>query len=99
MTRVPWLENRDVWEYELNLEPHEIERLLAHTWELGFTRFDYYFFDENCSYHLLSLLDVARPGVELTDPSHLVGDSGGYGARGGRIARFAAEGALPPFQR
>lgn len=61
------LENRDIWEYDLALDEAEIAQLLAHTWELGFTRFDYYFFDENCSYHLLSLLDVARPGLRLTD--------------------------------
>ena len=61
------LENRDVWEYELTLTPKEIDRLLAHTWELGPTRFDYYFFDENCSYHLLSLIDAARPELGLTD--------------------------------
>ena len=61
------LENRDIWEYDLDLNPEEITQLVAHTWELGFTRFDYYFFDENCSYHLLSLLDVARPGLRLTD--------------------------------
>jgi hypothetical protein len=61
------IENRDVWEYQLTLTPAEIDRLLMHTWELGPTRFDYYFFDENCAYHLLSLLEVARPGLELTD--------------------------------
>jgi hypothetical protein len=61
------IENRDIWEYRMTLTPQEINRLLMHTWELGPTRFDYYFFDENCSYHLLSLLDVARPGLELTD--------------------------------
>lgn len=61
------LENRDIWEYELALTPKEIDRLLAHTWELGPTRFDYYFFDENCSYHLLSLLDAARPELGLTN--------------------------------
>ncbi len=61
------IENRDVWEYRLTLTPEEIDRLLMHTWELGPTRFDYYFFDENCAYHLLSLLEVARPGLELTD--------------------------------
>lgn len=60
------LENRDIWEYELNLDAAEIERLLAHTWELGVTRFDYFFFDENCSYHLLSLIDAARPGLNLS---------------------------------
>ena len=61
------IENRDVWEYQLTLTPGEIDRLLMHVWELGPIRFDYYFFDENCAYHLLSLLEVARPGLELTD--------------------------------
>jgi len=61
------IENRDIWEYRLTLTPEEINMLLMHTWELGPTRFDYYFFDENCAYHLLSLLDVARPGLDLTD--------------------------------
>ncbi|MEW6331312.1 MAG: DUF4105 domain-containing protein [Pseudomonadota bacterium] len=61
------IENRDVWEYRLTLAPEEIDRLLMHTWELGPTHFDYYFFDENCAYHLLSLLEVARPGLRLTD--------------------------------
>lgn len=61
------LENRDIWEYELNFTPEEVERLLAHTWELGPTRFNYFFIDENCSYHLLALLDAARPGWGLAD--------------------------------
>ncbi|HBT56962.1 MAG TPA: hypothetical protein DEA92_07500, partial [Pseudomonas sp.] len=30
-------------------------------------RFDYYFFDENCSFRLLELLEVARPSLRLTD--------------------------------
>ena len=60
------LENRDVWEYELAFTDAEITRLLAHAWELGVTRFDYYFFDENCAYHLLSLIDVARPELDLS---------------------------------
>lgn len=61
------IENRDVWEYRLNLTPEEIDRLLMHVWELGPIRFDYYFFDENCAYHLLALLEMARPGMKLTD--------------------------------
>ncbi len=61
------IENRDIWEYRLNFTPEEIERLLAHTWELGPIYFDYFFFDENCSYHLLALFEVARPGLELTE--------------------------------
>jgi hypothetical protein len=60
------LENRDIWEYELNLDEQQIGRMVLHAWELGFTRFDYYFFDENCSYHLLSLIDVARPDLDFS---------------------------------
>ncbi len=61
------MENRDIWEYRLNFTQEEIDRLLQHAWELGPTRFDYYFFDENCAYYLLSLFDVARPSLALTD--------------------------------
>lgn len=60
------LENRDIWEYRLNFTPEEIDRLLMHAWELASTHFDYYFFDENCAYHLLSLFEVARPGLDLS---------------------------------
>jgi hypothetical protein len=60
------MENRDVWEYELDLKPEEIDRILMHAWELGPIYFDYYFFDENCSYYLLELLEVARPDLDLT---------------------------------
>ncbi|MBK8017037.1 MAG: DUF4105 domain-containing protein [Betaproteobacteria bacterium] len=61
------IESRDIWEYRLALAPHEIQRLLEHAWELGSTRFDYYFLDENCSYQLLWLLDVARPSLDLVE--------------------------------
>ncbi len=60
-------ENRDIWEYDLNLDEFETEKLVTHLWELKEINFDYYFFDENCSYRLLELLEVARPSVELTD--------------------------------
>jgi hypothetical protein len=60
-------ENRDIWEYQLNLSATEVRRLLEHLWELQGSYADYYFFDENCSYQLLFLLDVARPGLKLTD--------------------------------
>ncbi len=60
------LENRDLWEYRLNLTPTETARMVEHVWELQQVRFDYFFFDENCSYRLLELLQVARPGLQLT---------------------------------
>ena len=60
------LENRDLWEYRLNLTPVETRRMVEHVWELKQIQFDYFFFDENCSYRLLELLQVARPGLQLT---------------------------------
>ena len=61
------IENRDIWEYHLDLTPDETHRMISHLWELKEMNFDYFFFDENCSYRLLELLEVARPGIELTD--------------------------------
>lgn len=61
------LENRDLWEYKLNLTPEETGRMVEHVWELKQVRFDYYFFDENCSFRLLELMEIARPGIELTE--------------------------------
>ncbi len=61
------LENRDIWEYRLNLSAAQVDRLMAHLWELRETYFDYYFFRENCSYHLLSLLEAADPNLHLRE--------------------------------
>ncbi|MBV6752807.1 DUF4105 domain-containing protein [Pseudomonas chlororaphis] len=61
------LENRDLWEYRLNLTPEETQRMVEHVWELKQIQFDYFFFDENCSYRLLELLQVARPSLHLTE--------------------------------
>ena len=63
--------SRDIWEYHLNLDDTEIRRLIMHVYELETIYSDYYFFDENCSYNLLFLLDVARPGLDLTDKTGL----------------------------
>lgn len=61
------LENRDMWEYQLNLNEQEREWLLAHLWELEDIRFDYLFLDENCSFRLLELVALARPDSGLMD--------------------------------
>jgi hypothetical protein len=67
LTEYGELENRDVWEYDLNLNQEEVDQLRRHAWEVRTIKFDYYFLTENCSYHMLSLLEVARPGTNLTD--------------------------------
>ncbi|MFN2360513.1 MAG: DUF4105 domain-containing protein [Marinobacter sp.] len=61
------IEHRDLWEYQLNLTQPEVDMMLAHTWEIRERNFDYYFFDENCAYRLLALIDAARPGTDLLD--------------------------------
>ncbi|HKI96878.1 MAG TPA: DUF4105 domain-containing protein [bacterium] len=64
-------ENRDLWEYRLNFTPSQLDYMVRHVWELGSTYFDYFFFKENCSYHLLSVLEVGRPDLHLRDRYHL----------------------------
>lgn len=59
------LENRDMWEYRLGLDKEEISWMIDHLWELKDVDFDYYFLDENCSFRLLELIEVARPEVDL----------------------------------
>lgn len=61
------IENRDIWEYRLDLNAEEIDRMLDHAWELRDISFDYYFFRQNCSFRLLELIDLARPGLNLAD--------------------------------
>lgn len=61
-------ESRDVWEYDLNLSPKEARFLLAHVWEIETNSyFDYYFFDENCSYQMLTVIEAAKPEWELSN--------------------------------
>ena len=60
-------EQRDIWEYELNLNEAEVRRMLLHVWELSRSYSWYYFFDENCSYNMLWLIEVARPSVHLRE--------------------------------
>lgn len=59
-------EFRDLWSYDLKFSMPEVLEMVDHIWELGHTHFDYFYFSENCSYHLLSILDVARPSLDLT---------------------------------
>ena len=60
------LENRDIWEYDLGFTQAETDQFVRHLWELGHTYFDYYFFDENCSYHLLGALEAIKPKLDMT---------------------------------
>lgn len=58
-------ESRDLWEYELNITPAEVDMMIAHMWELGPTYIEYWYLTENCSYHMLTLLEAAAPRLDL----------------------------------
>ena len=59
------LENRDIWEYGLNLSQDELDLFVAHIWEIGQTLTPYYFFTLNCSYMLMEALDAVKPELNL----------------------------------
>lgn len=61
------IENRDIWEYSLNLTPQELDFFIDHLWEMGHTQTRYYFFTKNCSYLLTEVLDAVRPDLKLAD--------------------------------
>ncbi len=60
---------RDVWEYELQLTPEQVELIVAHTWELQNRKFTYYFFRENCAYQIALLLKLTTP--DRLVPKHM----------------------------
>ncbi|SBS26834.1 hypothetical protein MAQ5080_00633 [Marinomonas aquimarina] len=60
-----FLENRDIWEYELDLTQAEVDQFVRHIWEMKRTSMPYYFFSQNCSYQLLTMLDAASPRLDL----------------------------------
>jgi hypothetical protein len=55
------LESRDLWEYDLRFSAHSVERFIRHLWEMGNVRMPYFFFNKNCSYYLLPVMDVMEP--------------------------------------
>lgn len=63
-------ESRDLWEFEINFSSDEKELLVAHLWDMNLALFDYYYFSENCSYHILRLLDAIKPEWKLHDELH-----------------------------
>ncbi len=59
------MEHRDVWEYNFNFTPEEIDRMLMHIIELENIYSYYYFLDENCSFNILYLMEAARPSLDM----------------------------------
>ncbi|WIO75152.1 DUF4105 domain-containing protein [Porticoccaceae bacterium LTM1] len=51
-------ELRDMWEYELNLTPSELDLVLGHAWEVLFQKYQYFFAKKNCAYRVAEILEV-----------------------------------------
>lgn len=65
-------EARDIFEYDFTFNKNEVDLLMNHIWELRDIHFRYYFLNGNCSYHLFTLLEIARPELELSSQFHFV---------------------------
>ena len=61
---------RDLWEYELDLTPSEVDLIVSHTWEVLGKDNKYYFVLQNCAYRIAELLNlvIEKP---LVAPSKL----------------------------
>ncbi|MCX6128365.1 MAG: DUF4105 domain-containing protein [Proteobacteria bacterium] len=58
-------ERRDLWEYQLDFTPEEIQAMMLSVWEFGENHANYFYLTENCSYVLLYVLENARPSLNL----------------------------------
>jgi len=61
------LEQRDIWEYTLDLTQEQIDRMVLHIFEIRHFYADYFFLAENCSYNLLWLIEVATQKSNLVN--------------------------------
>ena len=62
------IENRDIWEYKLNLTDEEQIKFVNHLYEMLRARIRYYFLSKNCSYMVLELIEAVRPEIDITSP-------------------------------
>ena len=61
-------EDRDLWEYKLPLSAQEVDLIIKHMWEVSRnTGFPYYFFDENCSYYVIKLIEAVNKNWNVTN--------------------------------
>src|SRR3989338_6000469 len=61
-------ELRDLWEYELNLSPEEVEIIVDHSWEILDLKIPYLFLSDNCAYRLSEMIGIAT-NVRLKNPN------------------------------
>lgn len=62
------IELRDLWEYEINLSPDEVQFVSAHAWEVLNRRYQYFFFRKNCAFRMAEIVQIIE-GVDITPPN------------------------------
>ncbi len=59
------MEGRDLWEYEIKIDPENLYILKLHLFEIKDTFSYYYFFQENCSTNVFYLINFTNPDERL----------------------------------
>lgn len=54
-------ENRDIWHYELALDPAAAQLLALHAREIAGRKFQYFFLSRNCAWRLAEMLELVLP--------------------------------------
>ncbi len=66
------IENREMWEYDLNFNADQLDQFLNHIWELIHkSKEGYYFLNSNCSVSLYNSIAAVHSEVEFLNSSHL----------------------------
>lgn len=58
-------DERDLWQYALNLSEDEVAQIVRHIWEVKDMARPYFFTHDNCATEIVRLIDVVRPQMAL----------------------------------
>lgn len=58
------IEQRNIWEYQLNFDQEDTKFLIAHLWEVLGKEYTYYFFNANCASRMGEIFEII-PGVNV----------------------------------
>lgn len=57
---------RDIWQYQLDLTPEQITQILRHIWETKDVARPYFFTHNNCATEIVRLVDVVREDKDIS---------------------------------
>lgn len=58
-------DERDIWQYEMDLSPQEVRQILRHLWETKDISRPYFFTHDNCATEIVRLIDVVRADKDI----------------------------------